>query len=109
MSLQIWITGQTLQHFDPRENPPTPDTPWIRGSVVIFDFTKFERTHLAEQSLNPFDFEPTRTIAQVLREQQAQAAEDKRNQVKDLKSPSTDNSHLLPSRGGTASVISSRS
>lgn len=108
MPSQIWITGQAMTGFNPRENPPSPDTPWLRGQVVIFDFNKFERTQLLDQALNPFDFEPTRTVAQVLREQQVQAAEDKRNQVKDLKSPSND-SHLLPSRGGTASVISSRS
>ena len=108
MQSQIWITGPAILGFNPRENPPSPDTPWLRGEVIIFDFQKFERLRLMDQALNPLEFEPTRTVAQVLREQQAQAAEDKRNQGKDLKSPSVD-SRLLPSRAGTASVISSRS
>jgi hypothetical protein len=108
MPTSIWISGESVTPFNPRENPPTAETPWLRGTVVIFDFNKFERTQLFNQALNPVDFEATRTVAQVLREQQAQSAEDKRNQVKDLKSPSND-SHLIPSRGGTASVLSSRS
>ena len=111
MPSQIWIRGPCLAGFDPRENPTTPETPWLRGPVVIFDYNKFEQTPLPDQSLNPYDFEPTRTIAQALHDQQSQAEEDKRNQGqghKDLKSPLTNDSHHLPSSRGTVSALPSR-
>jgi hypothetical protein len=75
----------------------------------VFDWQKFERQAIPEIQLHPFDFEPTKTVAQALSEQQ----EQKRGQPqgKDVKSPMTNESHLLPNpaRGTTASTVSSRS
>lgn len=96
MPTQMWIQGPELHHFNPRDAPPTEDTPMIRGLVIAFDPHKFERLPPQEHTINPFDIEAT---------QRPPLQDDKKASIKDVKSP---DSHHAGLTSASASVLSSR-
>jgi len=83
-------------NFNPRDNPPTEDTPMIRGLIIVFDANKFQRLPAQEHTLNPFDIEAT---------QRPPVQEDKKGLMKDMKSPESQHAGLT---SASASVLSSR-
>jgi hypothetical protein len=99
----MWLSGPQVSAFDPRENPPTPDTPWLRGPIVIFDYQKFQRLPPQEHSINPYDIEATRPAP--LLDDKKLSGHQQQQSVKDMKSPDSHNAGLVSS---TASVLSSR-
>lgn len=65
------MSSPLLANFDPRESPPTADTPFFHGPFIVFDQHKFQHLPPQNLSLNPADFEATRTAHSIVAEENA--------------------------------------
>lgn len=68
---QTWMGGAIFANFDPRESPPTSDTPWLAGPTEVFDSIKFARLPTQPMSFNPLEFEATRPAHVIVAEENA--------------------------------------
>lgn len=84
------MSSPLFANFDPRENPPTSDMPYLQGPIITFSVELFKRTQQTLQ-LSPVDFEATRPANVILAEENARK--------ESLKSPNGSlGSQALPAR-----------
>ena len=64
------MSSPLFANFDPRENPPTSDMPYLQGPIITFNVDLFKRTQQTMQ-LSPVDFEQTRPAHVIVAEDNA--------------------------------------
>lgn len=84
------MSSPLFTNFDPRENPPTNDMPYLQGPIITFNVDLFKRTQQTAQ-LSPVDFEQTRPAHVIVAEDNARK--------ESLKSPNgSGGAQTIPSR-----------